>query len=130
MGLIERGQRALIRRQKETVGRTVTITRGAQTTTVVAWPGATLFALEQAEEGGATRQWGEADYLFAVADFAFGGTPAIPSRGDRITDPAVLDPVSGDPVTWELFTPTNEPTWRYDDRTRLVFRVHCRRVKV
>lgn len=125
--LIARGQAALVRRMKATDGRAVTYSRAGQDKTLTAWPGNTLFA-RSTDEPGASVVWGEADYLFAVADWAAAGLGGLPRAGDRVTDPTVLDPANGRPVVFELATPTGEPVVRYSDPTRTVFRVHCKRV--
>jgi hypothetical protein len=125
-GLMMRGQLALIARQKAAFGRTVTLTRGSSSWSFAAWPGKTLFARNQ-EEPGASVVHGEADYLFAAADLVAAGMPWPPARGDRLTDPTVLDPLTGQPVVYEFSTPTGEPEWRYSDATRTVIRAHCKR---
>lgn len=109
---------------KQSAGRTVTYTRGAQSVQLTAWVGNTLFA-RQTDEPGASVVWGERDYLFAVADLVLGGVAAVPMKGDRITET-----IDGAALTFELMTPTGEPVWRYADQTRQVARVHTKRVKV
>jgi hypothetical protein len=113
---------------KATAGRTITYTVAAtgQTFQFSAWPGKTLFAGET--ESRARVTWGEADYLFQLADALAVGCAFPPAEGDRITDSLVTDPTTGKSVTFELQTPTQEPVWRYSDETRLTIRVHCKRV--
>jgi len=125
--LLDRGQATLMRVMGTAAGRTVTYTRGAQSTTLTAWPGRTLFA-RQTEEPGASVVWGERDYFFAAASLVLSGVLVVPAKGDRITDPTVLDPASGQPCVFELATPTGEPVWRYSDADRTEIRVHCKRV--
>lgn len=120
----EAAQAALIRRMKSKAGRPVTYTRGAETATLTAWQGNTLYSVAT-KEPGANVVRGERDYLFATADLVIGGATVLPQKGDRITD---TEP-DGTPVTFELQTPTKEPVWRFSDQTRMVVRVHCKRVK-
>lgn len=127
MGLLQRGQAALIRRQKQADGRTVTYQRGAERWTLTAWTGKQLFAREATDVNGATVVHGEADYLFAVADARAAGLPLPPAEGDRITDPTVLDATTGAGKVFELATPTGESCWRWADNDHTTVRVHCRR---
>ena len=121
------GQLALAARMKASAGRTITYTVAAtgRTYQFVAWPGKTLFAGETDSRARVT--WGEADYLFQLADAQAASWQFPPAEGDRITDSLVPDPNTGKPVTFELQTPTQEPVWRYSDETRLTLRVHCKR---
>ena len=120
----DRGQAALIRRQKAARGVTVTYTRGTTAVSVVAWDGRTLFARQPAEPGGAAAVWGDRDYLIAVADLAAAGVAGMPTTGDRITET-----IAGVPVVFEAMVPdTNEPEARFSDQTRTVYRVHTKRV--
>jgi hypothetical protein len=124
---MDRAQAALVRRQKQTRGRTVTYARGAEATTVTAWPGATLYA-RATEDPGASVVRGDADYLFVLAELLLNGEPIVPQEGDRLTDPTVLDPETGAAVVFELLTPTGEPAFRFSDQGRTTARVHCKRV--
>lgn len=123
MGLMDRGAAALIRRMKESAGRTVTYTRLiGGTITLTAWVGNTLYS-RTTEEPGASVVWGDRDYFCAVADLAVSGVAFDPAEGDRVTET-----IDGVPVTFELQTPTGEPPYRYSDQTRQIWRLHCKRV--
>ena len=122
-GLIDRGQAALVRRQKQAFGRAVTYTRGAASAGVTAWLGRTLFSRQPTEPGGAAAVWGDRDYLVAVADLAASGFAGLPATGDRITEV-----IAGTPMTFEAMVDTHEPEARYSDATRTVFRIHTKRV--
>lgn len=121
MGLLDDGAAALIERKKEADGREVTYNRGAVSITLTAWLGNTLFA-RNTDEPGASVVWGERDYLFAVADLIIGGAVVAPLKDDRITE--VID---GQPVTFEVSTPTGEPPARFLDLTRQMWLVHTKR---
>lgn len=97
-------------------GATVTYARGATSLTVTAVVGRTVFSSNA--DGGPRVEFGDRDYLVAVADLAALVAPRI---GDRITDAAGL--------VFEVQEPnTGEPAWRYSDPDRTEFRVHCKRV--
>ena len=120
--LRDRGIAALVRRQKQARGVTVTYTRDALAVPVVGWCGNTLFA-RTTKEPGASVVWGERDYFIAVADLEAAGVPMPPQKGDTITET-----IDGRAVTFGLSTPTGEPVWRYEDQTRQILRFHCKRV--
>lgn len=122
MGLLRRGQEMLTRRLTESDGGAVTYGRTvdgvAREATLTARVGRTLFSgLHQSAVGV---RWGERDYLIEVADLVLPGLGATtPMDGDRIAD--------ADGV-WVLAAPqSGEPSWRYSDQFRTVFRVHCKR---
>lgn len=128
MGLLDRGQAALVARMKSAVGRTVTYTRGGSSYQLAAWPGQQLFSRAPTTQNGATVVRSDADYLFSVADAEAAGLTLPPQRGDRITDPGTADDVTGEPKVYEVKTPTGEPHWRYSDPvTRTTVRVHTMR---
>src|SRR6185437_7245272 len=85
MGLLDRGQAALVRRQKQAIGRRVVYTRGDSGVMLEAWLGNTLFA-RNTEEPGASVVWGERDYLFLAADLVIDGRMTLPMLGDRIIE--------------------------------------------
>lgn len=122
MSLRSRGSAALTRRMQQSDGVTVTYTRGAESVTLTAWVGNTLFA-RTLDEPGASRVWGERDYLIPVADLILGGVLTKPAKGDRITE--VIDGVT---LVLELQTPTGEPAWRYSDADRQRVRIHTKKV--
>lgn len=121
MSLRSRGSAALTRRLQQSDGVTVTYTRGAESATLTAWVGSTLFA-RTLDEPGASVVRGERDYLIPVASLVLGGS-TTPQKGDRITET-----IGGAAVTFELQTPTGEPAWRYSDADRARYRVHMKKV--
>lgn len=121
MGLLDDGAAALIARKKQSDGREVTYSRGTKAITLTAWLGNTLFA-RNTDEPGASVVWGERDYLFAVAELVIDGQQVSPLKDDRITE--VID---GQPITFEISTPTGEPPARFNDLTRQMWLVHTKR---
>jgi hypothetical protein len=95
----------------------VTYTRGGQSVTLAAWVGRTAF--KRSAENGAALVWGERDYLFPAAALVIAGAPAVPQKGDRVTEGA---------LTFEVMAVGDEPVWRYSDQTRRFIRVHVKRV--
>ncbi len=122
MNRMQAGQAALIARQKATNGVEVTYTRGSDVITITVWPGNTVY--RRNTQDNAAILFGERDYLIAVADLVISGQPITPKKGDRIAE--VID---GQTVTFEVMPAADsEPVWRYSDKTRMLFRVHCKRV--
>jgi len=123
MTLMARGATALVTRMKAAAGVSVTYTRGASSAALTPWVGRTLFARQPTDPGGAAAVWGDRDYLLAAADLTAAGF-GLPQKGDRLTET-----LAGAPVTFEVVTPdTGEPAWRYADQTRLIYRLHVKRV--
>jgi len=119
VGMLADGQAALIARQQAAAGAPLTYARGAQTLAVTGWAGRQVYSSQL--EGGRRLEYGERDYLVAVADLVALGDPAI---GDRITET-----INGAAVVFEVATPTNgEPHARYSDQTRLLWRIHVKQV--
>lgn len=134
MGLLDRGQAALVRRLSDSSGAAVgalpvTYTRGAESASVAgAWPGIATYQRDSAEPGQSIA-FAERDYLIPIPALLLGGFPVTPQRGDRISDPNIPDPVTGLPTVFELMTPNGEPVWRFSDQHgRTVYRVHTKRV--
>ena len=116
MGLLADGQTMLNRLLKTAGGVSIIYTRGAKSITMTAIPGRTVFASNMVD--GARIEFGDRDYLIAVADLTFGE----PALGDRITE-AVTDGTR----IFEVMTPnTGEPAWRFSDQGRTLWRVHTK----
>lgn len=123
MTLAERGQRALIARQKAAAGETVTYRRGAETATLTAWRGKTAFSRSAPEPGGASLIWGDLDWMIAVEDLVLGDKRTRPREGDRI----IATDADGTEIVFEIQpTATGEPAFRYSDPLRLVWRIHVK----
>jgi hypothetical protein len=121
--LSERGRDALVRRQKAAAGVSVTITRGAETITVTAIPGATVY--DSLVNGGPRTEISTRDYLVAVEDYVFGGAATTPAIGDRFAET-----VNGAVLVTECQNPKNgEQAWRYSSQWRALYRIHCHKAK-
>jgi hypothetical protein len=121
MNRMQAATAALISRMKATNGVEVTYTRGEDAVELTAWPGRTVFKRNMQE--AAAILFGERDYLMAAAELVIGGSMVTPKKGDRITET-----IDGQLVTFEVQAPSDEPVWRYSDKTRMVLRIHCKRV--
>lgn len=127
MSLMDRGAAALVRQMSAGAGRQVVYTRDAgkptaQTVQVTAWVGNTLFA-RNTDEPGASVAWGERDYFVPCEALVLGGAEAEPRTGDKITET-----IRGADVTFEVRTAPGEPAYRLSEQTRLIWRLHCKRV--
>ncbi len=123
---MDRGATALVSRMKTAAGRPVVYTRksdGATIPALTAWVGNSNFD-RQTNEGTSVIS-GERDYLCELADLVIDGTRFFPARGDRITET-----IAGTAYTFEIAQPANngEPPWRYSEQTRLIARMHMKRV--
>lgn len=123
--LLARGLDFLIRNMEQAAAVTdgVTYTRGAESVTLTAWVGRTVFKRNQ-QETGAAIIFGERDYLFRAVDLVIAAAVTVPRKGDRITEV-----VNGQSLVFEVLPPEgDEPVWRYSDQIRQVIRVHVKRV--
>lgn len=121
--LSDRGRDALVRRQKQAAGVSVTYTRAADGSALalVAVPG--LAAVNSSELPGRV-EIAQRDYQVAVADLMAGGVEVPPAVGDRITET-----INGTACVFELMQPENgEPAWRYGSQWRGFYRLHMKRV--
>jgi hypothetical protein len=108
---------------KQLRGVTVSITRGASTTTGVT---ATIgFTAEDNydDDAGFTFHTKMRDYLINVAEYKIDGVVVVPSRHDRITET-----IQGASVTFEVLQDQNESEADFDDRDRTYWRVHTKEV--
>lgn len=122
MSLSSRAKSFLGRAMKDTFPAEITYTRGAETITITASVGRTVFASQQ--DGKARVEFGEIDLVIDSADLVLGGVKSEPARGDRVG--ITLD---GTAMTLELMIPqTREPAWRYSDPERKRIRLHLKRV--
>lgn len=121
MSLFSRARDWLNSKLKSSAGVTVTYTRASLSVSVVAVSGRTVFV--STIEGGPRVEFGDRDFLIAVADLEDFGEPAI---GDRIRE--VIDSTVR---VFEVCTPgTGEPAWRYSDTGFGVYRIHTKLVSV
>lgn len=116
--LLTAGVAALLTSLKASGGVTVTYTQGATSGTLTAV--ATQDRLRISDgAGGSFLLHTDASFLVGVADLEAVGVDE-PAEGDRVTH-------NGD--TYEVMPlPGGEPPWRYTDATRVIWRIHTRRV--
>lgn len=68
------------------------------------------------KEGGMSVAYGDRDYFVRVADL-----PQEPQGGDRIAEV-----INGVEVEFEVMDPLGEPTHRYSDPGRTIWRIHTK----
>lgn len=129
MGLLERGQAALISRQKKAGATAATLLYqrkaggAAIDLTGLMWRGDTRVFRNPAGPDSPTVVYAERDYLVAVADLAVGAVPFEPVRGDRISE------VVGDVTTvYEVLPAFGDEEARYSDQGRTLWRIHAKEV--
>ncbi len=128
MTLRERASAALARRQLAANGRTITYARGGVVVaTFAAWTATQAATRGPAPAAGTTIVRADETYLFTVAAAKAGGLELPPRRGDRITDPTIVDDVTGAAKVFELVTPTGSPAWHYQDQEQTIIRFHAQR---
>lgn len=118
MNLFAKAKQWLPAAVQTAAGVTVTYARGVEQVTLTAVVGRTAFASN--EQGAARVEFGDRDYLIAVADLVIGGRAVEPADGDTVTD--------ADGQRFEVKRPgTGEPAWRYSDPQRTTYRLHTKR---
>jgi len=123
MDLLEKGSAWLEGQRHKHCTRPVTYVRGLESATLQATVGRTLF--EQVNGFGITEKYETRDFLVLAADLILGGTPALPMRGDKISEQ------QGTQIfTYEVMAPGSEPEWRYSDAYRQTLRIHTKQVGV
>ena len=105
--------------------RTVVYERGADSVSVSATIGETIFQID--DGAGALLRVESRDYLILAADLILGGSPVIPERSDRIRE---TDAVSGQTYVYEVMAPGGEPHWRWSDPYRRTLRIHTKQVDI
>ena len=118
MNLFQKARSFLPAQEQRAAGETVTYARGAESLTLTAVVGNTVFATNV--EGAARISFGDRDYLIGVADLTLGA----PRIGDR-----VHHVVGGAALVFEVQDlDGGEPAWRHSDPDRTTWRVHVKRV--
>lgn len=116
MTLFEQARAWLPGMVQAAAGVSVIYTRGVRSITVTAVVGRQ--AMTSVIQNRVRVEWGDRDYLIAVADLTFGE----PALGDRITET-----IDGVAVTFEVQTPdTGEPAARHSDPQRTTWRIHVK----
>ena len=124
MGLLQRGESFLNSKLGQAAAVAITYARGATEIDITeadeqAWIGRTAFSSSRVD--GPRIEWGDRDYLIAVAALSDLGEPA---EGDLITET-----INGTACEFKVLRPdTGEPAWRFSDPTRTRYRVHVKQV--
>lgn len=103
----------------------VTYSRGANTVTLRAAPGRTLYERETA--AGIIETVESKDFLFKTSELILGGSQTLPQRGDKLTE---SDTETGKVYTYEVTGPGTEAVYRFADPMRRVIRLHTKQVSV
>lgn len=119
--LLEAGMAWLADQRHRHLSRPVVYQRGADTVTVNATIGRTVF--EQADEYGGIRRIESRDFLVRTVDLALAGGAILPKAGDRIREAQ-----DGQTFVYEVMAPGNEPPFRYSDLYRRTLRIHTKHV--
>ena len=107
--------------RKDALATSVVYRRGADSVTVTATVGETVFRL--VGRYGAETRVTRRDYLIDAADLLLAETAVDPRAGDRIeeTDAAGT-------WTYEVGAPSGEPAWRWSTPDRATYRIHTLQV--
>lgn len=93
-----------------------------------AWIGRTMFRVH--DQGNSRVIWSDRDFLIPVADLTIDGVQVTPEEGDWIIQNFSGQPdAAGTNQRFEMMAPEGEPTWRYSDPQRMIYRIHTKRVK-
>lgn len=115
--LLRTGTAWLTDQLKSSAGSTVAYVRGADTATITATVGRSVFQSEAA--GGVIEQHEARDYIVKTGELPYGE----PQRGDRIYE--TLDGVA---QIYEVRTPRGVPLFHYADAFNTSVRIHTVRV--
>lgn len=120
--LLQQGAAWLSDQLKAYAGRPVDYRRDAQSVSVTATIGKTLF--EADDEFHVVKTYESRDFLIQAADLVLNQLVITPRRGDRIEETVGT-------VTWvyEVMAPGNEPPFRYADTCRKTIRIHTKHVE-
>lgn len=116
--LLQQGSTWLSGQRHAHLSREVQYHRGAESVTLRATVGRTVF--EEADEVGVVKQREARDYIVRAQDLVLGGDQTLPLRGDQV--------VEADGRTFEVMSMGAEPPWRYSDPDRLDLRIHTKMV--
>lgn len=123
---MERALAGLRRRQAETFGVSGTYSRRTKSTTHTCTPTMWLGRTGMVSnlQDAARLEWSELDLCIVASELVLDEETTTPAKGDRITLT-----LAGNEVEMALMIPSSgEPSWRYSDPQRTIYRVHCKRV--
>jgi hypothetical protein len=116
--LIRTGAAWLTDQLKAAAGTTVSYVRGANTATLTATVGRSMF--ESQGQSGVIEQWEARDFIIKTDELPYGE----PQRGDKIYEQ--FGTVSN---IYEVATPRGVPLWHYADPFQTSVRVHTKRIE-
>ncbi len=121
--LLQRGMVWLTNQLQDHASQPVVYVRGELWVELQATLGRTVFALDQ-EIAGVPVEYGEVDFLIRSGDVVLAGQRVEPADHDEIwwTDEGVTR-------VYEALAPGNEPSWRYADPFRRMFRIHTKFIR-
>ena len=121
--LLQRGMVWLTNQLQDHASQPVVYVRGELYVELKATLGRTVFALDQ-EITGVPVEYGEVDFLIRSSDLVLAGQRVEPADHDEIwwTDEGVTR-------VYEALAPGNEPSWRYADPFRRMFRIHTKFIR-
>ena len=107
---------------RQITGMTVTISSAGQTgAPITAGVGSTEYEID---DGGAVIEtWTSRDYLILATDYAPAGAPALPQKGDIISET-----IAGAVRQFAVLAPQGKPVFEFSDRNRGALRVHTKEV--
>ena len=119
--LLETGSNWLQDQRTRHMSRTVSYERGADSVSLSATVGRTMFEIEDGH--GVVQRHEARDFLVLADDLVLAGSNALPQAGDRIreTQGAMV-------FVYEVMAPGSEPVWRYGDPYRKTLRIHTKQV--
>ncbi len=119
MNMLETGAAWLALQLKTHAGKAIEYRRGEQKAALVATLGKSAFMVERT--GGLFERIESRDYLIAPADLDFGLGPVLPAKGD-----VVAELIGAGVYLYEVFSPGNEPPYKFCDPGRNFLRVHTK----
>ena len=119
--ILQRGSEWLEAQRHQHATRNVLYVRGAQSVTVLATIGKTVFEVDSGH--GLLERIESRDYLLLTEDLVLAGSRVLPQRGDLVRETE-----DGTTYVYEVMAPGNEPDWRYSDPYRKTLRIHTKAV--
>lgn len=123
VGLLEQGLSHLAEQLLAHNSLVVTYRRGADSANPRAIIGRTMY--RTSSDGQSAVDFSDRDYLIAPAELVLGGSPVEPQDGDRIEETR-----DGQTYTYEVLPIAGEPSWRWSDPFRKLYRIHTKLVSV
>ena len=120
--LLEQSSNWLQDQRHQHATQTVTYQRGADSVTLAASIGRTIFEIDNGF--GVVERTESRDFLVLAADLVLAGSPVLPERGDRIRETQGTTT-----YVYEVMAPGKEPHYRFSDPYRKTLRIHTKHVE-